>query len=441
MKFEQELIFERYSTHVLNEGGAAGHMMHPFDLPEVTTFNDLVRVFDDAVVKLERGTSTIKLDGVNLSLKIVNKPLSKFIPKQFALDRGSQKEIDVNGITIDDLESRFPPDPIRGIHGMVDKGRTILQIMNNSIRNIEHELKLLEMWDDPTKFLNSEYINGRENVVDYGDKKLIALHGVNQFYERFDRQGKLTRPGLKSDTKTLDTGKITSDKTVSRKINYNYEALEQLRVKVKPYADKFNFDVVTGIYVSKFGIPNFNIPLNKQFTVKFSKNEEITKPLKQWISNAKLPKNAKLKTLSGKVMFAISKDNYVNVLEHNTPLDELYEEQYIPDAVAGALTYHVTKELGNEILDNFTTDKYGKASTHEGIVLSDTLYGQDQYGNPNSIKITGEFILSGMGGAFSTIKPTVSPVRPSDEEDQSAPEVNHGGGKMNFSSYFSNPPK
>jgi len=70
MKFEQELIFEKYMS-VLNEGGAAGHMKHPFDLPYVNTFNDLVDVFYDAVDKLDKGQSTVKLDGVNLSIKLV----------------------------------------------------------------------------------------------------------------------------------------------------------------------------------------------------------------------------------------------------------------------------------------------------------------------------------------------------------------------------------
>ena len=44
MKFEEQLIFEAYNNAILNEGGAAGHMYHPFDLPEVVTLDDLVEV-------------------------------------------------------------------------------------------------------------------------------------------------------------------------------------------------------------------------------------------------------------------------------------------------------------------------------------------------------------------------------------------------------------
>ena len=43
MKFEQEIIFEKYTNRVLvNEGGAAGHMLHPFDLPDVTSGHTLI---------------------------------------------------------------------------------------------------------------------------------------------------------------------------------------------------------------------------------------------------------------------------------------------------------------------------------------------------------------------------------------------------------------
>ncbi len=442
MKFEQEIIFEKYVNTILNEGGAAGHMMHPFDLPRVITSTDLLNTFNDIVKKLKKGTSTIKLDGVNISIKVVDKPLTETIPKQFALDRGSQKEIDVNGITTKDLSTRFPSDPVRGEHGMVSKGKTILTIMNKAMMSIKTELQTLDLWDNPTKFINSEYISGKENVVDYGGKKFIAFHGINQFYKKVDRQGVTTRPGL-DPTKTVDkeSGKIVFDKSVSRKVKYNYNALEELRIKVKPYAEEFGFDIVTGIYVKKLGEPNFSKTLLLPFTVKFSKDETVTKPLKEWISKGiKLPKNKKISIINGRSIGAISKENYTNVLDSQIPLNELYQESDIPEAVAGALTYHLTKELGNEILNNFTTDNYGHASEHEGIVLTDPEYGQDMHGNSNSVKITGEFILSGMSGAFSKIPTKLSTPSP-DEEDQSAPEVNHGGGKMNFSTYFNNPPK
>ena len=34
---------------LLNEGGAGGHMPHPFDLPNINTGKDLTRVFENAI--------------------------------------------------------------------------------------------------------------------------------------------------------------------------------------------------------------------------------------------------------------------------------------------------------------------------------------------------------------------------------------------------------
>jgi len=37
--------FKQYYSTILNEGGAAGHMAHPFDLPQVKTGKDLIGFF------------------------------------------------------------------------------------------------------------------------------------------------------------------------------------------------------------------------------------------------------------------------------------------------------------------------------------------------------------------------------------------------------------
>ena len=68
MKFEHELIFEAYSNVLLNEGGAAGHMKHPFDLPEVKDGEDLIAKFNEAPVYLDRLGGSLKIDGTNVSI-------------------------------------------------------------------------------------------------------------------------------------------------------------------------------------------------------------------------------------------------------------------------------------------------------------------------------------------------------------------------------------
>ena len=55
-------------------GGAAGHMAHPFDLPAVRNGKDLIKFFDEASEYLADNESSVKIDGVNVSFKLVDGP-------------------------------------------------------------------------------------------------------------------------------------------------------------------------------------------------------------------------------------------------------------------------------------------------------------------------------------------------------------------------------
>ena len=73
-------------------GGAAGHMMHPFQCPDVKTGNDLLALFEEAKNKV----GSVKIDGTNVSFKLVDTPDGG---KEFAGDRGSYDRMDVMGLT------------------------------------------------------------------------------------------------------------------------------------------------------------------------------------------------------------------------------------------------------------------------------------------------------------------------------------------------------
>ena len=63
---------------LLSEGGSGGHMLHPFNLPQVKTGKDLIEFFRtaaDFVAKkkdniVASDSSSIKFDGLNLSIKL-----------------------------------------------------------------------------------------------------------------------------------------------------------------------------------------------------------------------------------------------------------------------------------------------------------------------------------------------------------------------------------
>jgi len=221
-------------------GGAAGHMSHPFDLPKVNSGVDLIDFFNNASVYINQNPeqSSLKIDGINVSFKLIDGPHGK----EFAIDRGSTKPIDIEGVTIDRLEDRFEgkTDPETGLtqtHGMVPAGQTLLTILNGALKEIIPELKQLGLYDDPTKFLNTEFVFGKTNVTEY-DKNFLAIHGLNQFFEKTNERTGEYRPGLK---------RPEGVSAPSTEISYDNNVLSSLTAKLKDYARKNDFEVYTSV--------------------------------------------------------------------------------------------------------------------------------------------------------------------------------------------------
>ena len=200
-------------------GGAAGHMAHPFDLGSVRTGNDLLDFFNKAKEHLEtEGAGAVKIDGVNVSFKVVETDGQH----QFAVDRGSAKEIDISGITMSRVDQRFPEG-----HGMRPAIKTLLSILNKALPAIKPQLQELGMWDNPSMFLNTEYVTGTTNVTDY-DENFLAIHGLNQFYEKVAKSGASkgnVRPGAE---------RPDGVKAPSREVTYDPEIMETLIEKLNP---------------------------------------------------------------------------------------------------------------------------------------------------------------------------------------------------------------
>jgi len=113
------------SMSFLVEGGAAGHMDHPFDLPTVTNGKKLIQLFNKVIESIQHGNAVVKIDGINASAKIVHNSNGTI---EFGFDRGSGRADDIAGVTIDRLEGRFSPG-----HGMIDIGQKMLSIFNKTL--------------------------------------------------------------------------------------------------------------------------------------------------------------------------------------------------------------------------------------------------------------------------------------------------------------------
>jgi len=393
----EDLLYER---ELLTEGGAAGHMRHPFDLDDVKDGNGLVDKFKQIGKEIEGGNlPDTKVDGSNNSIKIVD--------GQFVSDRGSQKELDIIGTPIERLSDRFEPtvDPETGEvkeHGMVRSMGQTLEIFNDDFESLKPELKKLGVLDDPTKFLDIEYVKKKEeggksvNVLEY-DHDFLKIHGVKQFYEKHSRKGKLIRPGLERPS-------VKATKEASTPIPYDQKALDSLAEKVNKAGEKHGFAVYSLIPSKKTGEFDFAPVMSVPIPVTLSDGNVDEKTLGERLQAAKNRIGEEVMTSDGRAPPAQGKEIYVKVLgtvaddlnadpARQIPLDQLLANpEDNQKAIDGAVFWHATRLLGNVIMDNMEVDHpavSGPAKDHEGLVL--TLAG-DTF----KTKITGEFILRGV---------------------------------------------
>tara|TARA_B100000579_G_scaffold170101_1_gene138569 strand:+ start:961 stop:4059 length:3099 start_codon:yes stop_codon:yes gene_type:complete len=363
-------------NEIITEGGAAGHMAHPFNLSNVNNGRDLLNIFEKSADSLDRNPGAVKIDGVNSSIRLVDLDGKK----QFVMDRGSKKELDVKGITKDDLLRRFGDG-----HGMVKVGGEVLDLFNSALPNIKNDLVALGVFNDPNILFNMEYVSGKTNVQEYGSN-FIAIHGLNKI-ENKEVQGK--------------RGPLT--KRISSEISYDKNALKSLLNNLEPIAKKRGYEIYGSVPTKMTKKPNFNAALSKTYTVNAGEKSE-TKSLKQWLDmvndipeedfifmNVDYEKDSS--TVNRKKVGAVSKQVYLAILNGEN-IDGLFEDsEERKKAVQGFVTYLATEKLGDEVL-KVLSSPMGSVENHEGVVIRDKNIANVPF------KITGKFILGGLATSF-----------------------------------------
>jgi hypothetical protein len=369
--FSQEWWLNIITEEILNEGGAAGHMAHPFDLPNVRTGKDLIKSFEQAADSLKKTPGSVKIDGVNASIRLINNAGKR----EFAMDRGSKKALDLRGVTKADLEDRFGAG-----HGMIKAGGDVLDIFNEALPSLEEELTALGMWDDPNIMFNMEYVSGKSNVQDYG-KNFLAIHGL-----------------LSVETKEVQGARKMLTKRVTSEKNFAQSDMDELLKKLEPFAKKKGFEIYGSVPTTFTKDPDFKAELSKSYTIDFAEGSK-TKSLAQWLNDVtNIPKTDRLKmnieeTDSIKDVGALSKQVYFAVFGGEN-VDSLFStEQEVQKAIQGATTYLATEKLGDAILDVLDSPM-GSVNNHEGVVI------RDEKISPRPFKITGKFITGGVSSDF-----------------------------------------
>ena len=334
-------------NEVIQEGGAGGHMAHPFDFS--SNGKDLVNVFVKAVDSLKQGGGSVKIDGVNASIRLVN--------GQFVMDRGSAKPLDIKGMRPEDLPNRFEPG-----HGFIGIGTKVINIFDETIPSTKSELKKLGLLDNPNILFNIEYVEGTTNVVGYGDiGNFLAIHGLKEI-------------------KPKSFGKDGSVKSrVAVEIPYDKAAMQSYINKLNKVAMKYGFKVLGSVGTSFKSDPNLAKVLREPVTLYPTEVAE-TKSLKDWLKNVKV--NLPL----------ITREQFINA-SNSKNIAQDFAGQDVQKIINDTIVYLTTIKLGDEVLKNATSE-IGDLDKHEGIVVRDP----NIYNNP--FKITGSFIIKGLESKF-----------------------------------------
>lgn len=336
-------------NELLKEGGAGGHMDHPFDFASNGT--QLVDIFVKTIASLKKGAGSVKIDGVNASIRLVN--------GQFVMDRGSAKPYDIKGMRPNDLANRFEPG-----HGFIKIGAKVINIFDAAVPSTKNELKALGLLDNPNILLNVEYVEGQTNVVGYGDiGNFLAIHGLKEI-------------------KPKNIGKDGRVKSrVATEISYDHEAMRNYIEKLNVIAKKYGFKVLGSVDTSFKSTPNLAKPLGENVTL-YPTGTPVDKPLKNWL------KGIIIKTP------LITREQFIRA-SNSKNISADFPGEDIKRIINDTIVYIATVKLGDEILKNATSE-IGDLAKHEGIVVRDK-----NIHNGKPYKITGSFIINNLQSSFA----------------------------------------
>jgi len=379
-------------------GGAGGHMWHPFDCPDVNSGQDLIDFFKKSIDAIKRNPAALKIDGVNLSFRLRENPGTP-TGFEFVIDRGSMKELDVQGVTADNADQRFVTKD-GSPHGMVEATRILLDIFNAAIPEIMPELEALGMTQNTGPFglyFNTEFVLKKINVKEY-PFNFIAIHGINKFVQK----GKKSRKGISVEA---DQG-----------------LLDGVKEKVEAFANEKDFRVYSSIPANVKKSVLLDDALNEEFTIVYKRfandpeepgemgaGEGSTKPIKAWLLDVNENPINKVVNITdhmratyprmNKKQSPYAKNIYLEVLKGTAVSDIADGPTDVEALVDAVVVMHASRVLGNAVLDALESDEFGSARDQEGVVVQDP-----EICGGTAFKFTGDFIVGGLATAFRETK-------------------------------------
>ena len=345
--------FIKRNLIIITEGGAAGHMLHPWQLDKVKTLNDLVTWYYD-VANLFNKTEKkafVKIDGQNISIRFKN--------DEFVVDRLTKDPRDIEGVRYDSVDARFADS----FAGFGDNVKNVLKMFNEAIPSIKSELKKLGLIDNDQIMLNVEYVTGKTNKVQY-NTDFITIHGLLE----------------------IETSPTGVRKT--KAIPYSQPVLDKMADTLNTKFGKYGFECCTQFPAIMTEAPDYDSVLKSQLEIKGIGKKTVSDWLKEY-GDIPLKKTSNVTLTNGSKKSA-SSIQLMNDIRNGADLTSLVIEKHLQIAMTCFLMMYINSELGYAVLDVFDNKKLGKLSNQEGVVITDNAI--NGIGAP--VKITGKFIYN-----------------------------------------------
>ena len=275
--------FNKPNNSTLNEGGSAGHMMHPWESNNLS-FSEMKWIIANALegrLEVNDYKPQIKSDGQNLLITMKN---GRVLASR---NKGDRKHFAENGMSLKDIESKFA-------------GRGEISIaFTKAMSSIENRLlripkKIVDsVFENGKKFINLEIIySGTQNVIDYQGLHGVIFHNILEFDYEGNQINSDASPAkyltkllknVKSDI-VNDMGVLEIKPAKLNKILHSEKYKKELFNNLNNVMNEFNLSDSSSILDYKIAY------FKKNVMVKFNISDEaVTLLLNRWVLNIKNP--------------------------------------------------------------------------------------------------------------------------------------------------------
>ena len=261
---------ETITENLLLEGGAAGHLAHPYEDSDLT-FADMKEMINRGLIGgLDKeGPVSEKLDGQNIAFTVKNGQI------RFGRNKGHVKNSGENSLDVKGIAQQFA-----GRGGIEKAFKNSSEDLQAAVKKLSPE-QVNKMFGNGSKFMSLEIILPEtQNVIPYG-KNVLVMHGTIEYNKDGEQIGRSTE-----DAKTFaqEVQKIGADKQKTFKIEGPKE-IQFDNSNTKEYAQKAKqYNSELDKTIKQFGLNDkskledykrawWNKELDNQ-GIKFSKQEK-----------------------------------------------------------------------------------------------------------------------------------------------------------------------